>query len=143
LTLLFDAVATNAEIKLVHGGRAGDRQERKFSSIPIPPVLSRALRHRETDEPVDGNRRVMTPTSITKTAAALADPTRLRLLLLLHEVGLPVGKLAEALSVVPSVASFHVTKLEAVGLVVTQRRGRRTLVRRRHDRWRQVMLAFG
>lgn len=85
----------------------------------------------------------MTPTSITKTAAALADPTRLRLLLLLHEVGLPVGKLAEALSVVPSVASFHVTKLEAVGLVVTQRRGRRTLVRRRHDRWRQVMLAFG
>jgi hypothetical protein len=40
------------------------------------------------------------------------------------------------------VGTYHVNKLVAVGLVVTQRRGRKTLVRRRHDRWRQVMSAF-
>ena len=81
--------------------------------------------------------------SITSTAAALSDITRLRLLLALEEGGLPIGELANLLAVVPSVVSFHVGKLEAVGLVTTVRKGRRTMVRRRHDRWQQVMLAFG
>jgi DNA-binding transcriptional ArsR family regulator len=85
----------------------------------------------------------MNPSTIAATAAALSDITRLRLLLLLEDGGLAVGELANVLSVVPSVVSFHVGKLEAVGLVVTQRKGRKTLVRRRHDRWRQVMFAFG
>jgi DNA-binding transcriptional ArsR family regulator len=84
----------------------------------------------------------MNPSTITTTAAALADITRLRLLLALHDGGLPVGELAKVLSVVPSVVSFHVGKLEAVGLVVTQRMGRRTVVRREQRKWRQVMMAF-
>ncbi len=84
----------------------------------------------------------MNPSTITSTAAALADITRLRLLLALHDRGLPVGELANVLSVVPSVVSFHVGKLEAVGLVVTQRKGRRTVVRREHRRWQQLMTAF-
>jgi len=85
----------------------------------------------------------MTPTSITSTAAALSDPTRLRLLVLLGDGSRPVGELAEALGVTASVASFHVTKLAGVGLVTTVRQGRRTVVRREHARWRLVISAFG
>ena len=109
---------------------------------PPKPLTSRADRSWEREEPLDRNRIIVTPSTITTTAAALADPTRLRLLLLLHEGGLPVGELADALGITASVGTYHVNKLVAVGLVVTQRRGRKTLVRRRHDRWRQVMSAF-
>lgn len=76
-------------------------------------------------------------------AAALSDVTRLRLLLFLDHRAVPVGDLARALEVVPSVASFHVAKLMQAGLVGTTRRGRRVLVRRRQDRWRQACAAFG
>ena len=85
----------------------------------------------------------MNPSTIASTAAALSDITRLRLLLALDDGGLPVGELASVLSVVPSVVSFHVGKLVDAGLVTTIRKGRRTVVRREHRRWRQIMSAFG
>jgi len=85
----------------------------------------------------------MNPVTITNTAAALSDITRLRLLLALHDGGLAVGELANVLAVVPSVVSFHVGKLVDAGLVTTTRKGRRTVVRREHGRWHQVMSAFG
>jgi len=79
---------------------------------------------------------------LTTIASALSDATRIRLLLLLEERTLSVGELAAALDVVPSVVCHHLKPLLEAGLVRTVRRGRRTLVRRQHARWRQVLGAF-
>ena len=75
-------------------------------------------------------------------AGAVADPRRLRALVLLEGRSLTVSELADAVDVVDSVASYHVRKLEAAGLVVTTRRGRNTYVRRREGPWRRVLDAF-
>jgi len=81
--------------------------------------------------------------TIMTAAAALSDSTRLRLLLLLEERALPIGELAAALGICPSVGSFHLAKLAAVGLVTTTRRGRRVFVRRDERRWRRVCEGLG
>jgi DNA-binding transcriptional ArsR family regulator len=76
-------------------------------------------------------------------AAALAAPTRIRVLLLLGDQAMDVGTIARAIDVVPSVASFHVRHLLDADLVTTRRRGRRVLVARREGPWRQAVAAFG
>jgi DNA-binding transcriptional ArsR family regulator len=85
----------------------------------------------------------MNLSNITFTAAALSDPTRLRMLLTLDRKVVPVGELAAAVGVVPSVGTHHLKRLVEAGLVTARRSGRSTLVRRREDRWRQVCDAFG
>jgi len=62
--------------------------------------------------------------------------------LALDSKALAVGKLGEAVGVVASVASFHLSKLKDAGFVSTSRRGRRTMVRRVEARWRQVVDAL-
>jgi DNA-binding transcriptional ArsR family regulator len=53
-----------------------------------------------------------------------------------------IGRLAEALHAVPSAATHHVGALEAAGLVVRDRRGRHTLVRRT-DRGEALLEIYG
>lgn len=54
---------------------------------------------------------------------ALSDPTRLRLLRLLHEDELSVGELQEVLGLGQSTVSGHLAQLRAVGLVQARRVG--------------------
>lgn len=59
-------------------------------------------------------------------AALLADRTRARILEeLLGGPALPAGALAVRVGVAPSTVSGHLAKLEAAGLIVVRRRGRR------------------
>ena len=59
-------------------------------------------------------------------AALLADRTRARILEeLLGGPALPAGALAARVGVAPSTVSGHLAKLEAAGLIVVRRRGRR------------------
>jgi DNA-binding transcriptional ArsR family regulator len=63
-------------------------------------------------------------------AALIADPTRARMLDALFDGGEhAAGALARAAGVAPSTASAHVSRLEAGGLVVVERRGRERRVR--------------
>lgn len=58
---------------------------------------------------------------------ALAQESRLavfRLLVRYGPVGLPAGKVAEALSVPPPTLSFHLSQLSRAGLVRSRRQGR-------------------
>jgi ArsR family transcriptional regulator len=80
---------------------------------------------------------------IVTSAAAMADPTRLRLLLLLGDGPLAVGEIAARLGFTASTVSYHVGKLLDAGLVQGVRRGRRHLVRRVPTRWACVTMAFG
>jgi DNA-binding transcriptional ArsR family regulator len=84
----------------------------------------------------------MNLSNITTVAAALADPTRLRMLLALEGRAVPAGELAAGVGVVASVGTYHLAKLVEAGLVTTSRRGRQTLVRLRRERWRQVVEAL-
>jgi DNA-binding transcriptional ArsR family regulator len=79
----------------------------------------------------------------TTLAAAAADPTRVRVLLLLGDGPLAVGVIAAKLGFAASTVSYHVTVLDQAGLVTVTRRGRRHLVRRVPGRWAAVTMAFG
>ena len=85
----------------------------------------------------------MNVTTVCITAAALADPTRIRMLLSLDGKAVAVGELAAAVGVVPSVGTHHTRILEDAGFVVTRYRGRRKMVRRVEARWRQVLDGLG
>ncbi len=63
-----------------------------------------------------------------KVFKALADPTRRRLLDLLHEKnGQTLGQLCENLDMARQSATQHLTQLEQANLVTTARRGREKL----------------
>lgn len=79
---------------------------------------------------------------LTTVGHALSAPSRLLVLeaaLAHHDVS--VGELAELVGYAVSTTSAHVAALRAAGLVETRRRGRRTMVQARHDRWRAVVSA--
>jgi DNA-binding transcriptional ArsR family regulator len=84
----------------------------------------------------------MIPSLFLATAAAIAAPTRLRMLLCLSRP-LTVGQLAAAVDVSSSAVSYHVRRMAEVGLVDLRRRGRSTIVRRRDVAWAAVERAFG
>ena len=68
-------------------------------------------------------------TSITKTLRALAEPSRLRILLLLKEEELSVAELQEALTLGQSSISTHLSQLRQAGLVEDRRTGKNNLYR--------------
>jgi DNA-binding transcriptional ArsR family regulator len=82
----------------------------------------------------------MTDADFLAGARAVADPTRLRMLCQLGTGPRSVGELALSAGVTSSAVTYHVALMSRAGLVVTERRGRRTLVRRHQRRW-QTMLA--
>jgi DNA-binding transcriptional ArsR family regulator len=84
----------------------------------------------------------MNAASFLANAAAVADPTRLRMLLRLSGGPLCVGQLAEVVGVTQPAASYHVGRMRQAGLVVTVRQGRRTLVRRIERRWATILAAL-
>jgi ArsR family transcriptional regulator len=67
--------------------------------------------------------------SITKTLRALAEPNRLRILLLLKEEELPVAELQEILTMGQSSISTHLSQLKQAGLVEDRRTGKNNLYR--------------
>ncbi len=83
----------------------------------------------------------MTPATFLAAAAAVADPTRLRMLLHLDRP-VCVGRLAATVDITSSVASYHVALLEEAGFVATERSGRRTFVRRIERRWLAITAAL-
>lgn len=62
--------------------------------------------------------------SILKSLSLIADPTRLRLLLLLREEELSVAELQEILALPQSNISAQLAKLKSAGLVQDRRSGR-------------------
>jgi DNA-binding transcriptional ArsR family regulator len=84
----------------------------------------------------------MTATTFLMTAAAVADPTRLRMLLRLGSGPLPVGQLGAIVGVTQPAASYHVRLMREAGLISVERRGRRTLVRRLERRWAAIVRAL-
>jgi len=71
-------------------------------------------------------------------AGTVADPTRLRALFELGAGPRTVGQLAVATGVTQAAVSRHVQRMQEVGLVTAERRGRYTIVRRRERRWAVV-----
>lgn len=67
--------------------------------------------------------------SITKTLRALAEPSRLRILLLLKEEELSVAELQEILTMGQSSISTHLSQLKQAGLVEDRRTGKNNLYR--------------
>lgn len=67
--------------------------------------------------------------SITKTLRALAEPNRLRILLLLKEEELSVAELQEILTMGQSSISTHLSQLKQAGLVEDRRTGKNNLYR--------------
>jgi DNA-binding transcriptional ArsR family regulator len=77
-------------------------------------------------------------------AALLADRTRARILEeLLGGVPLPAGALAARAGVAPSTISGHLARLEAAGLVVGERQGRRREIRLAHAGVAEALEALG
>jgi DNA-binding transcriptional ArsR family regulator len=83
----------------------------------------------------------MSPADFIACAAAVADPTRLRMIFHLDRP-LCVGQLAETVDITSSVARYHVRLMRNAGLVVTERRGSRTFVRRIEGRWGAIFRAL-
>jgi len=83
----------------------------------------------------------VTPAAFIASAAAVADPTRLGMILRLDRP-LCVGQLAETAGITSSAATHHVKLMKAAGLVATERCGRRTLVRRIERRWAAIVGAL-
>jgi ArsR family transcriptional regulator len=75
-------------------------------------------------------------------AAAVADPTRWRMLVALNRGPLCVGELAAALGISSSATTYHVCLMGRAGLVYANRKGRRTLVRRVERRWAAIVQAL-
>ena len=69
----------------------------------------------------------------------LADPTRLRLLWLLHDGERDVGTLAAAVGAARPSVSQHLAKLLLAGLVASRRDGRRVLYRARGGHVRRLV----
>ncbi len=67
--------------------------------------------------------------SITKSLRALAEPSRLRILLLLKEEELSVAELQEILTMGQSSISTHLSQLKQAGLVEDRRTGKNSLYR--------------
>src|SRR5579863_3445426 len=67
--------------------------------------------------------------SITKSLRALAEPNRLRILLLLKEEELTVAELQEILTMGQSSISTHLSQLKQAGLVEDRRTGKNNLYR--------------
>jgi ubiquinone/menaquinone biosynthesis C-methylase UbiE/biotin operon repressor len=67
--------------------------------------------------------------SITKALRALAEPSRLRILLLLKEEELSVAELQEVLTMGQSSISTHLSQLKQAGLVEDRRTGKNNLYR--------------
>src|ERR1700689_1766998 len=67
--------------------------------------------------------------SIIKTLKVLADPNRLRILLLLEREELSVAELQEILAMGQSTISTHLSQLKQVGLVEDRRTGKYSLYR--------------
>ena len=65
--------------------------------------------------------------SILKSLALIADPTRVRLLLLLREEELSVAELQEVLALPQSNISAQLAKLKSAGLVNDRRSGKNRL----------------
>lgn len=63
---------------------------------------------------------------LTLFAKALADPTRVRVLVALRQGEACVGELADAMEVSPSTLSNHLQVIRHAGLVVTRRNGKWT-----------------
>src|ERR1700709_2375627 len=72
-------------------------------------------------------------TSIVKTLRVVADPNRLRILLLLREEELSVAELQEVLVMGQSTISTHLSQLKQAGLVEDRRTGKRSLYSLRRD----------
>src|ERR1035437_10357231 len=67
--------------------------------------------------------------SIVKTLRAVADPNRLRILLLLQDEELSVAELQEILVMGQSTISTHLSQLKQAGLVEDRRTGKSNLYR--------------
>ena len=77
--------------------------------------------------------------SILKSLRLVADPNRLRLLLLLEQEELSVAELQEILAKGQSQISTHLAQLKQAGLVDDRRTGKNTFYRSLNDAGRQLM----
>jgi DNA-binding transcriptional ArsR family regulator len=84
----------------------------------------------------------VTPTDFLASAAAVADPTRWRMLVALRRGPLCVGQLAATVGVTSSATTYHLRLMRDAGLVATERAGRRTIVRRVARRWAAIVQAL-
>jgi ubiquinone/menaquinone biosynthesis C-methylase UbiE/DNA-binding HxlR family transcriptional regulator len=73
--------------------------------------------------------QILSMTSIVKTLRVVADPNRLRILLLLQHEELSVAELQEILTMGQSTISTHLSQLRQVGLVEDRRTGKSSLYR--------------
>lgn len=78
-------------------------------------------------------------TSILKTLRAAADPTRLRILLLLKDEELSVAELQEILVMGQSTISTHLSQLKQAGLVEDRKAGKSSLYRLSEDSGSSVL----
>jgi ArsR family transcriptional regulator, arsenate/arsenite/antimonite-responsive transcriptional repressor len=77
-----------------------------------------------------------------KALGALAQETRLAVFRLLVEKGpqgLPAGKIAEALDILPATLSFHFKELSAAGLLESRTEGRFVFYSARFDRMNELV----
>jgi DNA-binding transcriptional ArsR family regulator len=80
------------------------------------------------------NRMVNHQTALTAIFAALADPTRRRILVRLSKVGeMPVHALSEPFDISPPAISRHLRVIEKARLIHRRREGRVHLIRARPD----------
>ena len=77
--------------------------------------------------------------SAVRSFALLADPTRVKLLWTIRDVGADVTTLAAAAGCSPTVASQHLSKLRFAGLVEGLRDGRRVVYRIRGGHVRRLL----
>jgi ubiquinone/menaquinone biosynthesis C-methylase UbiE/biotin operon repressor len=78
-------------------------------------------------------------TSIVKTLRVVADPNRLRILLLLREEELSVAELQEILVMGQSTISTHLSQLKQAGLVEDRRTGKNSLYRIKIDSGSEIV----
>src|SRR5246500_3617407 len=71
--------------------------------------------------------------SIVKILRVVADPNRLRILLLLQQEELSVAELQEVLAMGQSTISTHLSQLKQAGLVEDRRTGKNNLYRLKHE----------
>jgi DNA-binding transcriptional ArsR family regulator len=78
---------------------------------------------------------------IVSLARAIAVPTRLALLQVLGETGMPLTTAAATVGVSPATAHHHLDVLVRVGLVSKTVRGRTAIYRWSRSRWQFVRMA--
>jgi DNA-binding transcriptional ArsR family regulator len=84
----------------------------------------------------------VSPAAFLARAAAVADPTRWRILVALGRHARTVGQLAGIVGVGSSSVTYHVKLLRGAGLVTTARVRGRTMVRRVHPCWVALVRAL-